>query len=87
MMTTNEPSLVKTINMLPVPGISDLDILAVDSELGPEYTKKPQRKVFVYNKANWEKIKQETAVSNLCKNTRARVSKRTGKVSNPMYNS
>ena len=56
---TNKPSLVKVIDT--IPGISDHDgIILVDMYLKAQISKKPQRRVPVWSKANWEEIKKDT---------------------------
>ena len=51
------PSLIKsTVN---APGISDHDIVVVDSDTKPFYAKQRPRKCFVFSKANWDKLKTD----------------------------
>lgn len=54
---TNRPGLVKY--SATIPGISDHDIIVVDSSLKPEYTKKKNRKIYLYSKADWNAMKDE----------------------------
>ena len=54
MFTTN-PSLIKSTSN--TPGISDHDIVVVDSDTKPFYAKQKPRKSFVFSKANWEQLK------------------------------
>ena len=54
---TNNPSLVKSCET--IPGLSDHDMLVVDSDLKPNYSKPKRRKIFIYKRADMEKIKQE----------------------------
>ena len=54
---TNNPSLVKSSNS--IPGISDHSMVVTDSYSKPYYNKQKPRKVFLYAKANWDKIKDE----------------------------
>ena len=61
---TNNPSLVKAIDT--IPGISDHDgIILVDMYLKAQINKKPQRRIPVWSKANWEAMKIET--TDFCK--------------------
>ena len=56
---TNKPSFVKTIDT--IPGISDHDgIILVDMTLKAQINKKPQRRVPVWSKADWDSMKTET---------------------------
>ena len=56
---TNKPSLVKSI--CTIPGLSDHDgIVLADILVKAQINKKPQRRVFVWSKANWDAIKSET---------------------------
>ncbi|CAG2208939.1 unnamed protein product [Mytilus edulis] len=54
---TNHPSLVKSCNTLP--GISDHNMLVLDTDLKPQYNKPKSREIYVYKKANWEEIKAD----------------------------
>jgi len=51
------PSLVKS--SVSVPGISDHDIVVTDFDIKPVYSSNKPRKIYLFNKANWEKIKEE----------------------------
>ena len=56
---TNKPSLVKSIGT--IPGLSDHDgIVLADILVKAQINKKPQRRVFVWSKDNWDAIKSET---------------------------
>ena len=55
----NKPSLVKTC--ISIPGISDHSIVLADCNLKTPITKKPQRRVYRWSKADWLKIKGLTA--------------------------
>ena len=52
---TTNPSLIKSTSN--TPGISDHDIVVVDSDTKPFYVKQKPRKSFVFSKANWEQLK------------------------------
>ena len=52
---TTNPSLIKSTSN--TPGISDHDIVVVDSDTKPFYAKQKPRKSFVFSKANWEQLK------------------------------
>ena len=51
----NKPSLVKTC--ISIPGISDHSIVLADCNLKTPITKKTQRRVYRWSKADWLKIK------------------------------
>jgi len=53
---TNIPSLVKSCET--IPGISDHDMLVIDSDLKPTYNKPKRRKVYIYKRADMNTIKQ-----------------------------
>ena len=56
---TNKPSLVKSIGTIPC--LSDHDgIVLADILVKAQINKKPQRRVCVWSKANWDAIKSET---------------------------
>ena len=58
---TNKPSLVKAIDTITIPGISDHDgIILVDMYQKAQINKKPQRRVPVWSKANWDAMKVDT---------------------------
>ena len=52
---TNNSSLVNKVEV--IPGISDHEIVYIESSLKPRKVKKPPRKIYLYNKANIEQIK------------------------------
>ena len=54
---TSHPSLVK--NCETIPGISDHDMIIVDSDIKPKYNKPKRRKIYQYKKANWESVKDK----------------------------
>ena len=55
----NKPSLLKSIDT--IPGISDHDgIIIADMYLKAQINKKPQRRIPIWSKANWEAMKTET---------------------------
>ena len=56
---TNKPSLTKFISV--IPGISDHDIVLVDSDIKPKLAKKDKRKVNLFNKADWGEIREKTS--------------------------
>ena len=53
---TNIPSLVKSCET--IPGISDHDMLVIDSDLEPTYNKPKCRKVYIYKRVDMNTIKQ-----------------------------
>ena len=56
---TNKPGLVKNISL--TPGISDHDgVVVVDMALKAVINKKPQRRIPLWSKADWDKIKSDT---------------------------
>ena len=55
---TNRPGLVTSIDT--VPGISDHDIVVVDTKIKARLTKKPRRPVKQWSKADWDTIREET---------------------------
>ena len=64
---TSHPSLVKACQT--VPGISDHDIIVVDSDIKPKYNKVSRRKVYNYKKADWNDVssKMEKLTTEVCK--------------------
>ena len=66
MNCTNKPSLVKHNTV--IPGISDHEIVAIDTALRPQFNKKVPKKVYVYAKAKWDSIKQDQLSTNLTNN-------------------
>ena len=60
---TTNPTLVKSSSN--APGISDHDIVVVDSDTKPFYSKQKPRKCFLFSKANWSELKVKiTEISN-----------------------
>ena len=57
---TTRPSLIRSQSL--IPGISDHDIIVVDSDIKPTYSAKLPRKVYSFNsaKADWATIKAKT---------------------------
>ena len=53
---TNNTSLVKSTNV--IPGISDHEMVIIDSDIRPKLAKPPKRKVYKYRNANWDEIKK-----------------------------
>ena len=53
---TSNPTLVKSSKS--VPGISDHNIVVSDFDIKPHKTKEQPRKIYKFNKANWEKINE-----------------------------
>ena len=57
---TSKPSLTKFISV--ITGISDHDIVLVDSDIKPKLAKKKEkRKVNLFNKADWGGIREKTS--------------------------
>ncbi|WAR06007.1 LORF2-like protein [Mya arenaria] len=56
---TNNPSLIKSSTT--APGISDHDIVVVDSNTRPYYSKQKPRRCFIFSKANWDDLKTNVA--------------------------
>ena len=54
---TNQPSLVKSCNT--IPGISDHNMIIVDTDLKPRYNKPKRREINIFKKANWDQIKTD----------------------------
>ena len=52
---THHPSLLKSCNTLP--GISDHNMIVLDTDLKPQYNKPKPREIYVYKKVKWEEIK------------------------------
>ena len=52
---TTNPSLIKSTTN--APGISGHDMVIVDSDTKPHYTKQRPRKCFIFKKANWDQLK------------------------------
>ena len=55
---TNKPGLVKSVST--IPGFSDHSFILVDTVLKPVTTKKKPRKIYKWDKADWESVKQFT---------------------------
>ena len=56
---TNHPGLVKSSNM--VPGISDHNMIIVDSGIRAQQPKKPKRTIKQWSKVDWEAVKEESS--------------------------
>ena len=56
---TNRPGLVKSNNT--VPGISDHNIIIVDSSIRAQQPKKPKRTIKQWSKVDWEAVKEESS--------------------------
>ena len=54
---TNQPSLVKSCNT--IQGISDQNMIIVDTDLKPRYNKPKRREINIFKKANWDQIKTD----------------------------
>lgn len=54
---TNNSSLVKACDT--VPGISDHNMIIIDSDIEPSYSKPKRRTIHLFKKANVEKVKQK----------------------------
>ena len=60
---TTNPTLVKSSSN--APGISDHDIVVVDSDTKPFYSKQKPRKCFLFSKTNWNELKAKiSSISN-----------------------
>jgi hypothetical protein len=59
---TNRPGLVKHTQT--IPGISDHDIVVVDTDFKAKIQKTKPRKVYNFNKADWEKTRSEAIIMN-----------------------
>ena len=42
-----------------IPGISDHNIVYIETSLKPKSVKQPKRKIFIYKKANWDRLKKD----------------------------
>ena len=51
---TNNPSIVKTSKS--IPGISDHAMVVTDIDIIPQHIKQKPRKIYIFSKANWDKI-------------------------------
>ena len=56
---TNHPGLVKSNNT--APGISDHNIIIVDSSIRAQQPKKPKRTIKQWSKVDWEAVKEESS--------------------------
>ncbi len=56
--STSNPSLVKKCSV--VLGLSDHEMFIMDSDIKPIYTKKPPRKTYRHDQADWDPIRTET---------------------------
>ncbi len=54
---TNNPTLIRSCDT--VPGISDHEMLVVDSNISPPKIKPKPRKIFQYTKADWDKVRSD----------------------------
>ncbi|CAC5364773.1 unnamed protein product [Mytilus coruscus] len=54
---TNHPSLVKSRNTLP--GISDHNMILLDTDLKPQYYKPKPREMYIYKNTKWNEIKAD----------------------------
>jgi len=54
---TNKPNMVRSMNT--VAGISDHEIPVADCELKPKHKRMIPRQIFLWQKADWEKLKEE----------------------------
>ena len=54
---TNMPSLVQSVSILP--GLSDHNVVSVEMLTSIQRLKSPRRKLFLYNKGNFEKINED----------------------------
>ena len=57
LVLTNIPSLVKSVHI--IPGLSDHEAVVADCCIIPRHIKKPPRKVHLFSKADWDKLRQE----------------------------
>jgi len=46
--------------MSTVPGISDHDAIVADLDIKPAYVKKKQHNIFIFSKADWVKMREDT---------------------------
>ena len=46
--------------MSTIPGVSDHDIVVADCEVNVRYSRKVPRKIHLYSKADWNKLREET---------------------------
>ena len=57
---TNKPGLVKSTST--IPGISDHDIIAAHCDIRARHTRKAPRKIHMFSKADWTKLKEESKI-------------------------
>ncbi len=57
-LTTN-PSLVKQHSV--VPGLSDHEMVIIDSDIQPTFTPAPPRRVYSFQKADWDAVRKTTS--------------------------
>ena len=57
---TNKPGLVKSTST--IPGILDHDIIAADCDIRARHTRKAPRKIHMFSKADWTKLKEESKI-------------------------
>ena len=55
LLFTNNPSLVNHCGV--IPGISDHEMVVADQEIKPVYNKRKPRKIFLYQKTDWQTFK------------------------------
>lgn len=63
LLITSNPSKLKSITL--APGLSDHDMIIADMDIQPSINKPAPRKIYKFNKANWENIKIDTLVFQL----------------------
>jgi len=61
---TNNSTLINKVEV--ITGISDHEVVYVESSLKPDKIKKPPRKIFLYNKADKQHLRQNITNINLC---------------------
>ena len=54
---TTNPTLIKSTSV--IPGISDHDIVVVDSIIRPHYVGKAKRQVYQFSKSNWDALREK----------------------------
>ena len=54
---TNNPSIVKTFTS--IPGISDHAMVVTDIDIIPQHIKQKPHKIYIFSKANWDKINDD----------------------------
>lgn len=73
---TNTPDIVNKVETMPPIGNADHDIVYAECSVSLKIKKKPPRKVYKFNKANWETIKNDIedlskTITNMYKNATA----------------